>query len=82
MSLWFQLPSTGLLLDKLKNIFGGSGERENMAMKLFPSCCHFQITSAGTAISYLIIWLSDGHQILIKLSTRKVCYEDPGNKTD
>ena len=22
------------------------------------------------------------HQILIKLRTHKVCYEDPGNKTD
>ena len=38
LSLW-------LLADKLKNVFEGSGEKENTATKLFPYCCHFQITS-------------------------------------
>ena len=52
MALWFQLPATTLLVDKLKNILDGSGERENTAMQLFPCCSHFQITSVGTTIIF------------------------------
>ena len=86
MSLWLQLPVTGLLTDKLKIIFDGSGESENMTMKLFPYCCHFQTTSVKTTnifnLSFTTIKFQIDHQILTKLRTHKVCYQDPGNKTD
>ena len=86
MSLWFQLPATGLSADKLKNIFDGSRERKNTAMRLFPCCCHFQIASVGATIIFNLSFINHifqtGHQVLIMLSTHKVCYEDPGNKTD
>ena len=86
MSLRFQLPAAGLLAHKLKNIFDGNGERRKTAMKLFPYCCHFQITSVGTTtifnLSFTNIKVQIDHRILIKLRTHMVCYEDPGNKTD
>ena len=59
---------------------------ENKAIKLFPYCCHFQITSVGTTIiinlSLTAIEFQIGHQVLIKLRTHKVCYEDLGNNSE
>ena len=55
-------------------------------MKFFPYCCHFQITSVGTAVifnlSFTAIKYQTDHQIFIKLRTHKACYEVTGNKTD
>ena len=58
----------------------------NTAMKLFPYCSHFQITSVGTTIIFNLpftaIKFQIGHQILINLRTHRVYFENPGNKTD
>ena len=55
-------------------------------MKLFQYGCHFEITLVVTTIifnmSFSAIKVQTDHQILTKLRTHKVCYEDPGNKTD
>ena len=73
MSLWFQLLVTGLLADELKNIFDRGGESGNTAMKLFPHCCRFQITSVWTTIIFNLFFTTlqfqIGHQILITCST-------------
>ena len=55
-------------------------------MKLFPYCCHFPITSVGTTtifnLSFTAMKIQIYHQILVKSRTHRVCFEDPGNKTD
>ena len=81
-----QLPATGLLADRLKHIFDGSGERGNTAMKLFPYCSHFQITAVGTNtifnLSFSTIKLVVNGPSNFYWVTYKGCYEDPGNKTE
>ena len=46
----------------------------------------FPITSVGTAtklnLSFTAIKVQIGYQILVKLRTHSVCYEDPENKTE
>ena len=57
-----------------------------MSLTVFPYCCDSQITLVRTNtifnLSFTAIKVQIGHQIFIKLRTHKVCYEDPGNKTD
>ena len=84
------MPSTGMLADKLKKHLRRDPapfeERGNTAMKLFPYFCHFQIISVGTTaifnLPFTAIKVQVGHQVLIKLRMHKVCYENPGSKTD
>ena len=51
-----------------------------MAVRLFPYCCHFQITSVGTTtifnLSFFTIKAQIGYQILLKLRMHYVCYEN------
>ena len=57
-----------------------------MSLTVFPYCCDSQITLVRINtifnLSFTAIKVQIGHQIFIKLRTHKVCYEDPGNKTD
>ena len=52
-----------------------------MAVTLFPYCCHFQITSVGTATIFNLLFTAIkakiGYQIVIMLRMHWVCYEDP-----
>ena len=67
----------------LATLFGGSGERGNTAMKLFPCCCHFQIISVGTTAIFNLVFtaikVQISYQILIKLHMQKFFYKNPGN---
>ena len=64
----------------------GAGKGEIRQWSYFHIVVIFEITWIGTPTtfnpSFTTIKVQIDHQILIKLRTHKVCYEDPGNKNN